>query len=71
MREYYTTEGDTLWQIVYDYYGALLPDLFRQVLEANQNIYDNQEPFEQGVKILLPEIEVSDVVTINTVRLTT
>ena len=71
MREYYTLEGDTLWKIIYDYYGALNADLLRQIYETNQNIGDHPEPFEQGVKILLPEISISDVLTINTIRLTT
>ena len=71
MREYYTLEGDRLDKIVFDYYGSLTPSLLTAVYEANQNIGDNPEPFEQGVKILLPDLEVSAVETIHTVRLTT
>ena len=71
MREYYTTEGDRLDQIVFNYYGTLTPALLSAVYRANQNIADHPEPFEAGIKILLPQIDVSDVETINTVRLTT
>ena len=71
MREYFTLEGDRLDKIVFDYYGSLTPALLTAVYEANQNITDHEQPFSQGVKILLPEIDVSDVETINTIRLTT
>ena len=70
MREYHTTEGDRLDQIVYDFYGALTPALLSAVYRANQNIADHDQPFEQGIKILLPDIEVSDVERITTIRLT-
>ena len=71
MREYYTLEGDRLDKIVWDYYGALTPALLNEVYRANQNIGDYEQPFEAGIKILLPAIEVSDVEIINTIRLTT
>ena len=71
MREYYTLEGDRLDKIVWDYYGALTPALLFTVYDANQNIADHDQPFEAGIKILLPAIEVSDVEIINTIRLTT
>ena len=71
MKEYYTTEGDRLDQIVFDFYGALTPALLSAVYKANYGLADHDQPFERGIKILLPEIEVSEVQTINTVRLTT
>ena len=71
MREYFTLEGDRLDKIVFDYYGALTPTLLTAVYKANQNIADHEQPFSQGIKILLPDIEVSDVETITTIRLTT
>lgn len=71
MREYYTIEGDRLDQIVFDYYGALTPALLSAVYRANQNIGDFQQPFESHIKILLPDLELSDVETIQTTRLTT
>lgn len=71
MREYFTTEGDRLDQIVYDYYGVLTPALLRAIYRANQNIADHDQPFEAGILVNLPDIEISDVETIHTVRLTT
>lgn len=71
MREYYTKEGDRLDKIVFDYYGALTPALLSAVYKANYGIADHEQPFDSHIQIFLPDLNVSDVETIHTTRLTT
>ena len=52
------------------YYGYLTPALLREVYLANQNIGDNDQPFEQGIVINLPDIEQESVEEVQQIKLT-
>lgn len=70
MRIYTTREGDTLDSIAFEYYGYLTPVLLREVYRANQNIGDYEQPFEQGVRVNLPDIEQQEVEEVEQIKLT-
>lgn len=60
-----TSEGDLLDTLCHHYYGHLSGTV-EAVLDANQGLADEAQPFRAGVRILLPEVAV---VASNTLRL--
>ncbi|MDF9616173.1 tail protein X [Pseudomonas entomophila] len=60
-----TSEGDVLDTLCQHYYGHLDGSV-EAVLEANQGLADEAQPFRAGVRIVLP---VLAVVAANTVQL--
>ncbi|WP_460416487.1 tail protein X [Pseudomonas sp. microsymbiont 2] len=53
-----TSEGDMLDTLCQHYYGHLGGTL-EAVLNANQGLADEAQPFRAGVKIQLPELPVT------------
>ncbi|TFF42848.1 tail protein X [Pseudomonas sp. RIT623] len=53
-----TSEGDLLDTLCQHYYGHLVGTL-EAVLDANQGLADEAQPFRAGVRILLPELPVA------------
>ena len=60
-----TSEGDVLDTLCQHYYGHLDGSV-EAVLEANQSLADEAQPFRSGVRIVLPALAV---VAANTVQL--
>ncbi|MDF0730558.1 tail protein X [Pseudomonas entomophila] len=60
-----TSDGDLLDSLCQHYYGHLNGTV-ETVLEANQGLADEAQPFRTGVMILLPELPL---VAANTVQL--
>ncbi|WP_248917035.1 tail protein X [Pseudomonas entomophila] len=60
-----TSEGDVLDTLCQHYYGHLDGSV-EAVLEANQGLADEAQPFRSGVRIGLPELAA---VATNTVQL--
>ncbi|MFJ4388211.1 tail protein X [Pseudomonas soli] len=50
-----TSEGDLLDTLCQHYYGHLSGTV-EAVLDANQGLADEAQPFRAGVRILLPEL---------------
>ncbi len=50
-----TSDGDLLDTLCYRYYGHLNGSV-EQVLDANQGLADEPQPFRAGVLIVLPDI---------------
>lgn len=50
-----TSEGDLLDTLCQHYYGQLVGTV-EAVLDANQGLADEAQPFRAGVSILLPEL---------------
>lgn len=50
-----TSEGDLLDTLCQHYYGHLTGTV-EAVLDANQGLADEAQPFRAGVRILLPEL---------------
>lgn len=57
MREYFTTAGENLSSIIFEYYGKINAVFLRDVLEANQNLADIPTVFPPNTKIILPDID--------------
>ncbi|QXH55541.1 tail protein X [Pseudomonas maumuensis] len=53
-----TSEGDLLDTLCQHYYGHLTGTL-EAVLDANQGLADEAQPFRAGVRILLPELAMA------------
>lgn len=53
-----TSEGDLLDTLCQHYYGHLV-GMLEAVLDANQGLADEAQPFRAGVRILLPELPVA------------
>ncbi|MBC3948251.1 tail protein X [Pseudomonas folii] len=53
-----TSDGDVLDVICQHYYGHLIGTV-EKVLDANQGLSDEPQPFRAGLIITLPDIEVS------------
>ena len=70
MRIYTSTEGDRLDKIVWDFYGALTPALLSTVYDANQNLADHDQPFDAGIVVNLPAIELSVTEEVQQIKLT-
>lgn len=60
-----TSEGDLLDTLCQHYYGQL-EGMVEAVLDANQGLADQAQPFRAGVRIALPE---RPVVASNTLQL--
>ncbi len=60
-----TSEGDLLDTLCQHYYGQL-DGKVEEVLDANQGLADEAQPFRAGVRIVLPALPV---VTGNTLQL--
>ncbi|AZL70189.1 MULTISPECIES: tail protein X [Pseudomonas] len=60
-----TSEGDLLDTLCQHYYGQL-EGMVEAVLDANQGLADEAQPFRAGVRIVLPE---RPVVASNTLQL--
>ncbi|BAQ75237.1 conserved domain protein [Pseudomonas sp. Os17] len=52
-----TSEGDLLDSLCHQYYGHLNGSV-EAVLDANQGLADEPQPFRAGVLIVLPELQV-------------
>lgn len=50
-----TSDGDLLDVICHNYYGQLL-GVVEAVLDANQGLADEEQPFRAGVVIVLPDL---------------
>ncbi|WP_434728735.1 tail protein X [Pseudomonas soli] len=53
-----TSEGDLLDTLCQHYYGHL-GGTVEAVLDANQGLADEAQPFRAGVRILLPELPMT------------
>ncbi|BCJ05591.1 MULTISPECIES: tail protein X [unclassified Pseudomonas] len=53
-----TSEGDLLDTLCQHYYGHLSGTV-EAVLDANQGLADEAQPFRAGVRILLPELPMT------------
>lgn len=53
-----TSEGDLLDTLCQHYYGHLTGTV-EAVLDANQGLADEAQPFRAGVRILLPELPMT------------
>jgi len=53
-----TSEGDLLDTLCQHYYGQLVGTV-EAVLDANQGLADEPQPFRAGVRIVLPERPVA------------
>jgi phage tail protein X len=53
-----TSEGDLLDTLCQHYYGHLSGTV-EAVLDANQSLADEAQPFRAGVRILLPELPMT------------
>ncbi len=58
-----TSEGDVLDTLCQHYYGHLNGTV-EAVLEANQGLADEAQPFRSGVLIRLPEVSVSGTASV-------
>lgn len=60
-----TSDGDLLDTICHNYYGSLA-GVVEAVLDANQGLADEEQPFRAGVVIVLPDLEspVTEEVTL-------
>lgn len=58
-----TSEGDVLDTLCQHYYGHLNGTV-EAVLEANQGLADEAQPFRRGVLIRLPEVSVAGMATV-------
>ncbi|TDJ77630.1 phage tail protein [Pseudomonas putida] len=58
-----TSEGDVLDTLCQHYYGHLNGTV-EAVLEANQGLADEAQPFRSGVLIRLPEVNVPGTATV-------
>jgi len=58
-----TSEGDVLDTLCQHYYGHLNGTV-EAVLEANQGLADEAQPFRSGVLIRLPEVSVPGTATV-------
>lgn len=56
MLTYNTRDGDVVDDIVFRHYGALNPDMLRQVFEANRGLADLGPVLPPNVAIALPDI---------------
>lgn len=54
-----TSDGDLLDTLCFGYYGSLAGTV-EAVLEANQGLADEQQPFRAGVLIRFPELAATD-----------
>ena len=50
-----TSDGDLLDTICHNYYGHLVGSV-EAVLDANQGLAEEEQPFRTGVVILLPDL---------------
>ncbi|MBC3453123.1 tail protein X [Pseudomonas mosselii] len=58
-----TSEGDLLDTLCQHYYGHLAGTV-EAVLDANQGLADEAQPFRAGVRILLPELPMTTSYTV-------
>ena len=60
---YRTKDGDMLDRICLQYYGRSDDGVVEAVLEANTNLGDKGPVYDAGVKITLPDLDVSTAET--------
>ncbi|MDP4573247.1 tail protein X [Pseudomonas sp. LPH60] len=58
-----TSDGDLLDTLCYQYYGHLNGS-FEAVLDANQGLADEPQPFRAGVLIVLPDLQSQTETTV-------
>lgn len=64
MLTYKTRDGDMVDDIVVRHYGALTPELLRQVFEANPGLADRGPMLPPGVAVTLPDAARPSGVTV-------
>ena len=63
---YSTIQGDNLSGIIAAFYGRIDTEILRRVLSANQNIADVPLVFTPGTQIILPDLEESASIPVET-----
>ncbi|MFN6969602.1 MAG: tail protein X [Rheinheimera sp.] len=66
---YITKEGDTVDYIAYQYYGHTRNRVVEKILEANQQLAELPAVLPHGIMIILPDEQVTAVITTNKVKL--
>ncbi|MYF97771.1 phage tail protein [Candidatus Poribacteria bacterium] len=63
---YSTIDGDNLSGIISAFYGKINNEILQLVLSANQNLADVPLVFSPGTQIILPDLEESASVPVET-----